>query len=100
MMASNIKTGRNDLWSLLQDAQELFREATSLTGDRAEALRDKGLSVLEVALDKAQTMQTTAFETGRDMAATADDYVNENPWKAVMLSAGIGLVIGMLLARK
>jgi len=26
--------------------------------------------------------------------------VQENPWKAVAISAGIGLLVGMLIARK
>lgn len=100
MLETNIKTARTDLKSLLQDAQELFLEATSSTGVRADELRAKGLVLLDSALVKAQEMQTVAMETGKEVAQTTDDFVQENPWKAVAISAGLGLLVGMLVARK
>ena len=33
-------------------------------------------------------------------ARATDDYVKENPWKAVGLGTAVGVVIGMLIARK
>lgn len=100
MLASNIKTVRNDLWSLIKDAQDLFREATSMSGDKADTLRNRGLTVLDTALNKAQDAHSVAFEAGKDMAFSADDYVHQNPWKAVAVSAGVGVLIGMLLVRR
>lgn len=100
MQASNFKTVRGDMKSLVKDAQELFREATSATGEKAEELRNKGLNLLETAMSKAQEVQAAALETGKEMAETADDFVQENPWKAVAISAGVGLLVGLLIARK
>lgn len=100
MQASNFKTVRGDMKSLVKDAQELFREATSATGEKAEELRNKGLNLLENAMVKAQEVQAAALETGKEMAETADDFVQENPWKAVAISAGVGLLVGLLIARK
>lgn len=99
MLASNIKTVRNDFWSLLRDAAALFREATATTGDKADAARERGLGMLDSALARAHDVQSVAYETGKDMALTADDYVKMNPWKAVAASAGVGLLIGMLIVR-
>jgi ElaB/YqjD/DUF883 family membrane-anchored ribosome-binding protein len=100
MLASNYKTVRNDMRTLVKDAQALLREASTATGEKAEELRTKGLHLLEVAMDKAQDIQKASVDTGKEMAETADDFVQENPWKAVAISAGIGLLIGMLIARK
>jgi ElaB/YqjD/DUF883 family membrane-anchored ribosome-binding protein len=36
----------------------------------------------------------------REVAQAADEYVRENPWQSVGIAAGIGLVVGMLLARR
>ena len=99
-MQSNLKTARSDMKSLLQDAQDLFRQATSATGEKAEMLRNQGLSLLDSAVTKAQEVQTAALETGKEMAESADTYVQENPWKAVAISSGVGVLIGMLIARK
>lgn len=100
MLASNVKTVRNDMRTLMRDAQDMFREATTATGEKAEELRAKGMSLLETAMAKAQEVQTAAVETGKEVAQSTDDFVKENPWKAVAISAGVGLLVGMLIARK
>lgn len=99
-MQSNVKTARTDMRSLVKDAQDLFRQATSATGDKAELLRTQGLNLLDSAVGKAQEVQAAAMQTGKEAAETADTYVQENPWKSVAISAGVGVVIGMLLARR
>lgn len=100
MLTSNYKTVRTDMRTLVKDAQALFREATAVTGDKAEELRNKGLNLLETAIDKAQEVQTAAIETGKELAETTDEFVQENPWKAVAIGAGVGLLVGILIARK
>jgi ElaB/YqjD/DUF883 family membrane-anchored ribosome-binding protein len=100
MLTSNIKTSRNDMKTLIRDAQELFREATTATGGRAEELRAKGLTLLDSATEKAQELQSVALERGKAAAQTTDDFVHQNPWKAVAVSAGVGLLLGMLLSRR
>jgi ElaB/YqjD/DUF883 family membrane-anchored ribosome-binding protein len=86
--------------TLVKDAQELFREATSVTGVKADELRDKGLQLLDVAVGKAQEVQHAAIETTKEVAVNADEFVKENPWRAVAISAGVGLLVGVILARK
>lgn len=100
MLSSNLKTVRTDMKTLVKDAQDLFREATSATGEKAELLRTQGLDLLDTALVKAQEVQTAAIQTGKEVAESTDTYVQENPWKAVAISAGVGVLIGMLIARK
>jgi ElaB/YqjD/DUF883 family membrane-anchored ribosome-binding protein len=100
MLTSNIKTVRHDMSTLVQDAQELFREATSATGERAEELRNKGLVLLDAAMEKAQELQAVAVEKGKEVAQTTDEFVHENPWKAVAISAGVGLLVGLLVSRR
>ncbi|TCS35605.1 ElaB/YqjD/DUF883 family membrane-anchored ribosome-binding protein [Paucimonas lemoignei] len=100
MTASSYKTVRNDMKSLVRDAQQLFREASVATGERADELRAKGQELLDSAAQRAQELQTAAMETGKEFASHTDSYVKDNPWKAVAISAGVGLVVGMLIGRK
>ncbi len=100
MLTPNLKTSRNDMKTLVRDAQDLFREAASATGEKAETLRGKGLALLDTALTKAQDVQAAALDTGKELAASADDYVQENPWRAVAISAGVGLLVGLIIGRK
>jgi ElaB/YqjD/DUF883 family membrane-anchored ribosome-binding protein len=99
MKASTLKTTRSDMKTLVKDAQELFREATSATGERADELRNRGLQLLDNAV-KAHEVQTAAIETGKELAEKTDDYVHENPWRAVAISAGVGVLVGLLISRK
>jgi|SRR5450830_428922 len=99
MTKSSYRTVRNDMKTLVKDAQELFREAAASTGDKAEDLRSRGLSMLEAAVDAAQNAQAVAIEKGKEVAKRTDDYVHDNPWRAVAISAGIGLLVGLVIGR-
>ena len=99
-MENNLKTVRTDLRSLLRDAQDLFREATSSTGMKADDLRERGLELLDTALVKAQELQSVALDTSKEVVDTADSYVKDNPWRAVAISAGVGVVLGMMIGRR
>lgn len=100
MLTNNIKTVRNDMKTLVRDAQELFREASLATGEKAEELRNKGLVMLDAAMEKAQQIQAVALEKGKEAAQTTDEFVHEHPWQAVGIAAGIGLVVGLLIGRR
>ncbi len=99
MTTSTLKTVRNDMKTLVSDAQELFREAATATGEKAEELRSKGLTMLEAAVESAQNAQAIAIEKGKEVAKRTDDYVHENPWRAVAISAGVGLLVGLVIGR-
>lgn len=100
MLTSNIKTTRNDMKTLVKDAQELFLEAAQVSGDKAEELRAKGLVLLDSAMEKAQELQAIAVEKGKVAAHATDEFVHEHPWKAVGIAAGVGLLLGLLISRK
>jgi len=44
--------------------------------------------------------QAALMERTRAAARATDDYVHENPWRAVGVAAGVGLVIGLLIGRR
>ena len=98
--SQELTTSRSDMKSLVQNAQDLFREATTSTGIKADELRTKGMALLETAMQKAQDVQAAALETSKELASTADEYVQENPWRAVAVSATVGVLVGLLIARK
>jgi ElaB/YqjD/DUF883 family membrane-anchored ribosome-binding protein len=51
-------------------------------------------------MEKAQELQAVAVEKGKEVAQTTDEFVHENPWKAVAISAGVGLLVGLLVSRR
>jgi ElaB/YqjD/DUF883 family membrane-anchored ribosome-binding protein len=100
MLENNLKTVRTDIRSLVRDAQSLFREATSSTGAKADDLRARGMEMLDAAMAKAQDLQSAAIDTSKEVVGNANTYVRENPWNAVAISAGVGMLVGILIGRK
>jgi ElaB/YqjD/DUF883 family membrane-anchored ribosome-binding protein len=100
MTNAPIKTVSNDFNSLIREAQALFLEATTITGEQAETLRAKGLAMLDTALDTAQEAQAAVLDGGKLALEATDDFVQTNPWQAVAIGAGLGLVIGLLISRR
>ena len=45
----------------------------------------------------AQIQEAMVTRT-REAAETTDQYVHENPWKVVGIAAGLGFVLGLLMA--
>lgn len=100
MHDSHIETVRNDLKSLVREAQNLFDEAASAGGARADELRSKASKMLDDALRRAHELQDAALKRGRQIAHDTDAYVHEHPWRAIGIAGAVGVLIGMLIARR
>ena len=93
----NVQT---DAKQLMRDAQAVLTAAAALTGEKADAMRARGMEMLDVALGKASTVQGQAMVKGKELAQTADVYVKDNPWRTIAAAAGVGLLVGVILGRK
>ncbi len=100
MHESHIETVRNDLKSLVRDAQALFDEAASAGGAHADELRSRASKMLDDALHRAHQLQEAAIRRGRQIATDTDAYVHEHPWRAIGIAGAIGVLIGMLISRR
>lgn len=100
MFESNSKTIDKNLQDLVKDAQSVLQEAAALTGAKAEEVRMRGMHLLDKALVKAQDVQAATAVAGKEMAASADSYVKENPWRTVAAAAGAGMLLGIVLGRR
>jgi ElaB/YqjD/DUF883 family membrane-anchored ribosome-binding protein len=100
MLKSNFKTTNNDVDVLVKDAQELFHAAAALTGIKADEVRNRAMHLLDTALVRGREVQASALASAKEMAVSADDYVKENPWRAIAAMVGVGLLAGVILSRK
>jgi len=89
-----------DVKALVKDAQSLLSAAASLTGNKADELRERGMELLDQALGKAGKYQDQAMVKSRELARATDVYVKDNPWRTVAVAAGVGLLLGVVLGRK
>ncbi len=100
MQESHIETVRKDLKTLVRDAQALFDEATAAGGTKAEQLRTQGMRLLDKALERAHEFQDAAIQKGKKIAHDTDEYVHEHPWRAIGIAGAVGVLVGMLIARR
>jgi len=89
-----------DLRLVVTDAEELLRATAGQAGEKVAAARERATRSIQVARERIAQAGYAAAEQTRLAATLTDDYVHENPWAAVGAAAAIGLVIGMLIARK
>jgi ElaB/YqjD/DUF883 family membrane-anchored ribosome-binding protein len=99
MSETTLKTVHNDIDTLLTEAQDLLREAATATAAKADELRNKAMTLLESATEKAQAVQSTAIASGKELMTNTDNYVNQNPWRAIAISTTVGLIAGLAVAR-
>jgi ElaB/YqjD/DUF883 family membrane-anchored ribosome-binding protein len=90
----------SDLKTVVQDAEAWLRHSGHLTGEEFKAAKAKFERTLGTAKESIVQLEETVVEKTKVAAKATDEYVKENPWKAVGLGTAIGVVIGMLIARK
>jgi ElaB/YqjD/DUF883 family membrane-anchored ribosome-binding protein len=90
----------SDLKTVIADAEAWLRHGSQLSGDELKAAKAKFEKTLVNAKDDLVRLEQAAVEKAKVAAKATDEYVKENPWKAVGLGAAVGVVVGMLIARK
>ena len=86
--------------TVIADAEALIKATAHQGGEKVDQLRSQAESSLASAKEKLEDLHQDLIEKGREAVKVTDDYVQENPWKAVGIAAGIGLVIGLLVSRR
>jgi len=90
----------SDLKLVIADAEELLKLTAGQVGDKAAEMRTRMQTRMEQAKVDLARVQETALASARDAGKAADTYVHENPWTAIGIAAGIGVVFGLLISRR
>ena len=89
-----------DVKDVLNDVEQLMRQAASAGGEQAAELRRRATTALEEAQTKLDGLQRDVARATREAADAADHWVHQNPWSSIGAAAAIGLLIGVLVARR
>ena len=89
-----------DVKTLMSDADEIVKAMASATGEKASELGDKLRVKLRSAKEKMGDVQEAMADKAKAAARATDDFVHDNPWKAVGIAAGAGFLIGLLVNRR
>lgn len=89
----------DDFKVVIADAEALLK-ATANQGDaKLDEVRtraEKSLKEMKAAMGEAQSAM---LDQTKEVVDATDAYVHENPWTAIGMAAGIGLLIGLLNGR-
>lgn len=86
----------SELQSLIEESEKLLSQSATLVGEEAETLRGQISNKLREARDAASNLRSKA----QPAVEATQEYIGGHPWQTVALSAGFGLVVGLLLGRR
>ncbi len=91
---------KGDLKTVLSDMDEYLRATASQTGEKIGVIRERLQEHMHKAKDRLADTKEIVVDKAKEGARATDEYVRDNPWRAVGIAAGVGLIVGMLIGRR
>jgi ElaB/YqjD/DUF883 family membrane-anchored ribosome-binding protein len=89
-----------DMRSVIADAEDLLRATANQAGEKIAVARERIQDSLHQAKVKLAEAEAVLTEHAKQAARYTDEYVHDNPWRAIGIAAGIGLLLGLLISRR
>lgn len=90
----------SDFKAVVADTEELLKLTAGQAGDKVADVRVRLNDKLTAAKYKLQDLEAAVVEKTKAAARATDDFVNDKPWQAVGIAAGIGLLLGIIIGRR
>ena len=90
----------DDFKVVVTDAEALLKATANQGGEKLAEVRTRVEESLKIAKARMADAQAELLVKTRAAAKATDAYVHENPWQAIGVSAGVGVVIGLLIGRR
>lgn len=87
-----------ELRRIVEQAEQLMN-AAGAENVTLGGLKDRVTDTIEAAREKLADLQDEARQRGRSAASATESWIRSNPWAAVAIGAGVGLIVGALLMR-
>jgi len=88
-----------DFRLVVTDAEELLRATAGVAGEKVSAVRERIQENLASAKMRLAAVEEDLVAKTKEAAKVTDQYVHDNPWKAVGIGAAVGVIVGMLIGR-
>lgn len=89
-----------DLKQVIASAEELLTATANQSGEAINAARERAESSLKHARRKVAELEDAVVHRAKDAVDTGEAQIKAHPWTAVGVSAGIGLLLGLLIGRR
>lgn len=90
----------SDIKSVISEAEEMLGATAEQAGEKITNLRARIQARLRDARARLAEAEDVLIDKTRAAARATDEYVHESPWTAVGIAAGVGLLVGLVLARR
>ena len=90
----------SDLKAVVSDAEEFLRATAGAAGEKVGELRTKIELRLRDAKERLADAEAILVDKTKAAARATDDFVHDQPWKAVGVAAALGLALGVLIGRR
>ena len=90
----------DELNNTIGEAEKWLQDSTGRAGAVASEARARFEDSLRTAKTDLRKLEDSVIARSRGAAESANVYVHEHPWKAVSLGATLGVIVGLLIARK
>ncbi len=102
--AKTLKDGQQrlaqDFKAVVNDAEQLLRDAARDAGQGYGEARERLEESLKIARDELACLEGAMMDSARRAGRATDDYVHRRPWESIGIGAGVGLLLGLLIARR
>lgn len=101
---SEIQAGQQklarDVRAVMEDAEALLRSAANGAGESYAQARSRLEASLQAAREGLGDLEEAARGQALAAGRASEDWIRQHPWQTLGAGAAIGLLVGVLLARK
>jgi ElaB/YqjD/DUF883 family membrane-anchored ribosome-binding protein len=103
-MKNNKSTATHTPKELLTELQTLVAEAEKMISESVGETTDEAVGALRARYEIMQERMSDLYEGAKKKvvagAKYTDETIRENPYQAIAVAAGLGLLVGVLLGRR
>lgn len=104
MTANSIDNTRNklsgDFRAVVADIEELLKATAGQTGEQLSVARSRATQSLFKLKDELESAERATIAQVKHAASEVDHYTHEHPWQAVGIAAAVGVLLGVVIARR
>ena len=89
-----------DFHSVVTDLEDLLQATAGQTGEKLSGARSRVSQSLQQMKSELESAERAAMAKAKHAASEVDHYAHGHPWQTAGIAAGVGLLIGMLVARR
>ncbi|EAB1943266.1 stress response protein ElaB [Salmonella enterica] len=90
----------DDLTLLSETLEEVLLSSGDPADQKYIELKARAEQALEEVKNRVSHASDSYYYRAKQAVYKADDYVHEKPWQGIGVGAAVGLVLGLLLARR